>query len=85
MELCNDFSIIQYHLPPGLDFQSDIHETFIIFDYAMALATYIYDVYQPRNPKASAYCKCVENHFKELEKVWNNIFKSRYGYWRTYA
>ncbi len=34
--------------------------------------TYPLDVYQPRNPKASAYYKCVENHFKELERAWDD-------------
>ena len=28
------------------------------------------DVYQPRNPKASAYYRCVEDHFEQLETVW---------------
>jgi hypothetical protein len=32
-----------------------------------------FDVYQPRNPKASAYYKCVENHFEELERVWDGM------------
>ncbi|MFH2092214.1 MAG: hypothetical protein ABIJ31_07615 [Pseudomonadota bacterium] len=43
------------------------------------------DVYQQRNPKASAYYKCVENHFEELEQAWDYMYKSRYGYWRTYV
>ncbi len=29
-----------------------------------------FDVYEPRNPKASAYYRCVEDHFEELETVW---------------
>ncbi len=41
--------------------------------------------YQPCNPKASAYYKCVENHFEELEQAWDDMYKSRYGYWRTYV
>jgi len=45
--------------------------------------TYDYDVYQPRNPKASAYYKCVENHFEELERAWDDMYASRYGFWRT--
>jgi hypothetical protein len=85
MELCNYFGIIQYPLLPGLDSQSDIHETFIIYNFAMAQSSNNYDVYQPRNPKASAYYKCVENHFGELEHVWDDMYKARYGYWRTYA
>ncbi len=32
--------------------------------------THNLDVYQPRNPKASAYYKCVENHFEELERAY---------------
>ncbi len=57
----------------------------IFFDFAMAQSTtYNYDVYQPRNPKASAYYKCVENHFEELERAWDDIYKPRYGYWRAY-
>jgi hypothetical protein len=27
------------------------------------------DAYQPRNPKASAYYRCVEDHFEQLETV----------------
>ena len=46
---------------------------------------YDFDIYQPRNPKASAYYKCVENHFEELEQIWDDVYKSRYGYWRTYV
>ena len=29
-----------------------------------------FDVYQPRNPKASAYYRCVEDHYDHLEAVW---------------
>ena len=29
-----------------------------------------FDVYQPRNPKANAYYRCVEDHFEQLETVW---------------
>ncbi|EMS77964.1 IS91 family transposase [Desulfotignum phosphitoxidans] len=44
-----------------------------------------FDIYQPRNPKASAYYKCVENHFEELERAWDDMYASRYGFWRTYV
>ncbi len=44
-----------------------------------------FDVYQPRNPKASAYYKCVENHFEELEGSWDEKYASRYGFWRPYV
>lgn len=32
-------------------------------------ATHDLDIYQPYNPKASAYYKYVENHFKDLEEI----------------
>ncbi|MBU1194965.1 MAG: hypothetical protein KKE62_10200 [Proteobacteria bacterium] len=52
----------------------------------MAQSTlYNYDVYQQRNPKASAYYKCVENHFEELGRAWDDMYASRYGFWRTYV
>jgi hypothetical protein len=44
-----------------------------------------FDVYQPRNPKASAYYRCVEDHFEQLEAVWDDRYQSRFGYWRPYV
>jgi hypothetical protein len=66
---------------PGRNFQADIHETLIIFfDFAMAQsAVYNLDVYQLSNPKASVYYKCVENHFEDLERSWDDMYQSRYG------
>jgi ribosomal protein S27E len=46
---------------------------------------YHLDVYQPRNPKTSEYYKCVENHFEELERAWDDMYATRYGFWRTYV
>ncbi|SMD02343.1 hypothetical protein SAMN02746065_12217 [Desulfocicer vacuolatum DSM 3385] len=54
--------------------------------FAMAqVTTYNLDVYQPRNPKASAYYQCVENPFEELERAWDGMYASRLGFWRTYV
>ena len=44
-----------------------------------------FDVYQPRNPKASAYYRCVEDHFEQLEEVWNDRYQSRFGFWQPYV
>ena len=33
-----------------------------------------FDVYQPRDPKASAYYRCVEDHFEQLESVWDDRY-----------
>ncbi len=41
-------------------------------------------VYKPRNPKGSGYYQCVENHFEELEGVWDDRYESRFGFWRPY-
>jgi len=46
---------------------------------------YDFDVYQPRNPKASAYYRCVEDHFEQLETVWDDRCQSRFGFWRPYV
>ena len=44
-----------------------------------------FDVYQQRNPKASAYYRCVEDHFEQLETVWDERYQSRFGFWRPYV
>ena len=41
-------------------------------------------VYKPRNPKDSPFHACVENHFEELESVWDDLYAPRYGFWRPY-
>ena len=80
----NRYFILYYQ---ALILAPNANDKFIIFfDFPMAQSTtYNYDVYQPRNPKASAYYKCVENHFEELERAWDDMYKSRYGFWRTYV
>jgi len=44
-----------------------------------------FDVYQPRNPKASAYYRCVEDHFEQLQTLWDERYQSRFGFWRPYV
>jgi len=44
-----------------------------------------FDVYQPRNPKASAYYRCVEDHFEQLEAVWDERYQRSFGFWRPYV
>jgi hypothetical protein len=74
-------------LRTNFEFPLDAHKKFItITGFAMVQSTTDnFDVYQPRNPKASAYYKCVENHFEELERAWDDRYASRYGFWRTYV
>ena len=44
-----------------------------------------FGVYEPRNPRASHYYRCVEGHFEQLEAVWDDRFAWTYGFWRPYA
>jgi hypothetical protein len=36
-------------------------------------AAFDFDVYQPRNPKASAYYRCVEDHFVPIKPSFDQI------------
>ena len=44
-----------------------------------------FDVYEPRNPQASHYFRCVESHFEQLEGLWDDRYANRYGFWRPYV
>ena len=43
------------------------------------------DAYNTRNPKNSHYYQCVENHFEELEQIWDDYFSSKLGFWRPHV
>ncbi len=43
------------------------------------------NVYKPRNPKASDYYRCIEDHFEELAGVWDDQYERQYGFWRPYV
>ncbi len=42
-------------------------------------------VYQPRKPQDSQYYQCIEDHFEELERVYDDRFAKQYGFFRPYA
>ena len=42
-------------------------------------------VYQPRNPRDSAYYRCVEDHFETFEQVYEDRFARQYGFFRPYV
>jgi len=44
-----------------------------------------FDAYQPRNPQAIGYFRCVQDNFEELESLWDDRYASRYGFWRPYV
>ena len=39
-------------------------------------------VYRPRNAQASPLYRLVEDHFDELERVWDERYEREYGFWR---
>ena len=41
-----------------------------------------FDIYRPRNPKQTDYYKCVENHFEQIQGVWDERYAPLYGFWR---
>ena len=47
------------------------------------LAERINGVYLPRNPKASPLYGLVEDHFDEFERVYDDRFADKHGFWRT--
>lgn len=42
-------------------------------------------VYQQRNPEASQYYQCVEDHFETFEQVYDDRFPKQYGFLRLYV
>ena len=54
-------------------------------DNFMELSMGAEDVYQPRNPRASDYFRCIEAHFEQLEMLWEDRYAGRYGFWRPYV
>ena len=42
-------------------------------------------VYHHRSPSQSAYYRCVQDHFEQLEAIWPERYEQRYGFWRSYV
>ena len=42
-------------------------------------------VYRQRNPQNSPYYQCVEDHFETFERVYDERFERRYGFFRPYV
>lgn len=43
------------------------------------------DVYEPRQPQKTHYFQCVQNHFEDLERLWEERYQRRYGFFRPYV
>ena len=41
--------------------------------------------YRPRVPQQSVYYRLVEEHFEQLERVWEDRCQARLGYWRSFV
>ena len=41
-------------------------------------------VYRPRKPQDSPYYQCVEDHFEEFERIYDDRFPKKYGFLRPY-
>jgi hypothetical protein len=41
-------------------------------------------VYRPRNPQASDYYRCVQDHFEAFRQVYEERFEWHYGFFRSY-
>ena len=41
--------------------------------------------YQPRVPQNSVYYRLVEEHFEQLERVWEERYQAGLGYWRSFV
>ena len=42
-------------------------------------------VYRPRKPQDSQYYQCVEDHFEEFERIYDDRFPKKYGFLRPYV
>jgi len=45
----------------------------------------ISSVYRSRNPRESAYYRCVEDHFERFEQAYEELFERQYGFLRPYV
>lgn len=43
------------------------------------------NAYTSRNPQNSGYFQCVQNHFEDLEMIWEERYQSQYGFFRPYV
>ncbi len=41
-------------------------------------------VYEPRQPKNSAYYRCIEDNYETLERVWDERYRDTYGNYRVH-
>lgn len=43
------------------------------------------DTYLPRSPRKNRYYRLVEDHYEQLERIWDQKYQQKYGYWRPYV
>jgi len=42
-------------------------------------------IYRPRKPQDSPYYQCIEDHFEEFERIYDDRFPKKYGFLRPYV
>ena len=42
-------------------------------------------IYRPRKPQDSQYYQCIEHHFEEFERIYDDRFPKKYGFLRPYV
>ncbi|HHJ10907.1 MAG TPA: transposase, partial [Bacteroidetes bacterium] len=42
-------------------------------------------IYRPRKPQDSQYYRCIEDHFQEFERIYDDRFPKKYGFLRPYV
>ncbi len=52
---------------------------------SLLLAGELKPPYLPRVPQQSVYYRLVEEHFERLERVWEEHYQARLGYWRCFV
>ena len=45
----------------------------------LAASIYGAEVYAPRSPHKNQYYQCVEAHFEQLERIWDERYQKLYG------
>ncbi len=43
------------------------------------------DAYRPRVNRRSVYYLCVQDHYEKLEGAWEERYRQKFGYWRSFV
>lgn len=43
------------------------------------------EAYKPRVNRKSVYYLCVQDHYEKLKGVWEERYRQKFGYWRSFV